>query len=329
MAREGTQSGGEGVEAPLPRLILAPLRGVTVATFRRLFVLYYGGCDEAVAPFIPTVSGERIRPALLKDVGEPGREAPMEVVPQIIGKDPAQVGPMAEALRALGYRRLNLNCGCPWKFVAKKGRGSGLLRERDGLRRMLEAGCTAMPGGFSVKVRLGVENAELLAQRVDVFNEFPLESVTVHPRTAVQMYEGRVDLDAFEAVLPHFRAPVLYNGDIFTRADLAGLRARFPSVRGWMIGRGVVRNPSLAQELKGCTLEGNARERLRAFHDALYAAYRAELCGPSPVLGRMKELWGYLYVQFPRGEMVLRNIQRCTTLADFERYVSRAFEALN
>ena len=306
-------------------LFLAPLRGVTVATFRREFVRFYGGFDAAVAPFIATVAGDRIRPALLRDVADPAAEAPMELVPQIIGKDPAHVAPMAAALRDLGYTRFNLNCGCPWKFVAKKGRGSGLLRDADALRRMLEAGCAAMPGGFSVKVRLGLDTPDLLAERVDVFNEFPLECVVVHPRTAIQMYEGDVDLDAFEALLPRFRAPVVYNGDIWTVADFQRLQARFPSVRGWMIGRGAVSDPALALKIRGKSVP-NERETLRRFHDALYAAYRAELFGPSPVLGRMKELWGHLARWLPDGESHLRRIQRSDSLAEFERHASAAFE---
>ncbi len=309
------------------RLLLAPLRGVTVAVFRRNFVRFYGGFDAAVAPFVPTVSGDRVRPALLRDVADPAAEAPMELVPQLIGKDPAHVAPMAEALRALGYRRMNLNCGCPWKFVAKKGRGSGLLRDADALRRMLEAGCAAMPGGFSVKVRLGLDSADLLAERMDVFNEFPLVCVVVHPRTAKQMYEGEVDLDAFESLLPRFRAPVVYNGDIRTAADFRRLRSRFPGVAGWMIGRGAVADPALALRIRGKSVP-NERETLRRFHDALYADYRAELFGPAPVLGRMKELWGYLHARFPDGRGILRRIQRSTSLAEFERHSAAAFERL-
>ena len=315
--------------------MLAPLRGVTVATFRRAFVRFYGGFDAAVAPFIPTVAGERIRPAMLRDVADAAGEAPMALVPQLIGKDPAQIAPMARALRSLGHTRLNLNAGCPWKFVAKKGRGSGLLRDPEVLRRMLEAGCEAMPGGFSVKVRLGLDTPTLLAERIDILDEFPLAAVVVHPRTAAQMYDGDVDLDAFAALLPLLRAPVVYNGDIRTADDFLRLRARFPTVAGWMIGRGAVSDPLLPRKIRiaagetSCGVPAVADEMgtLRAFHDALYAEYRASLFGPAPVLGRMKELWGYLHVRFPDGENALRRIQRSRTLEEFERHAAAAFES--
>ena len=316
----------------IPFLSLAPLRGVTVAVFRRRLARHFGGFDAAVAPFIPTVAGERIRPGLLRDLERAADEAPMALVPQIIGKDPAQVAPMAAAMRAIGLERLNLNAGCPWKFVAKKGRGSGLLRDADALRRMLEAGCAAAPDGFSVKVRLGLDAPGLLAARMEVLAEFPLRCVVIHPRTASQMYDGEVLLDAFEAVSARCPHPVVYNGDIRTVADFLALRRRFPRVAGWMIGRGAVADPALGLAIRAAA-DGAPEpppatpETLRAFHDGLYADYRAELFGPSPVLGRMKELWGYLHERFPDGVAHLRRIQRSATLADFEHHAAAAFDA--
>ena len=314
----------------LPFLTLAPLRGVTVAVFRRRLARHFGGFDAALAPFIPTVAGERIRPGMLRDVERAADEAPMALVPQIIGKDPAQIAPMASALRARGLDRLNLNAGCPWKFVAKKGRGSGLLRDADALRRMLEAGCAAVPGGFSVKVRLGVETPDLLAERMSVLAEFPLRCVVIHPRTAAQMYEGDVLLDEFEAVSALCPHPVVYNGDIRTAGNFLALRRRFPRVAGWMVGRGAVADPALGRAIQAAASGAPppppaTPAELRAFHDGLYADYRAELFGPTPVLGRMKEFWGYFHARFPDGAAHLRRIQRSATLADFERHAAAAF----
>ena len=135
--------------------------------------------------------------------------------------------------------------------------------------------------------------------------------------------------------LPRFRAPVVYNGDIRTVEDFLRLHARFPSVRDWMIGRGAVSDPLLPQRIRAALAGGvpDARlpdeaGRLRRFHDALYAASRAELFGPVPVLGRMKELWGYLHVRLPDGRDALRRIQRSSTLAEFERHSAAAFDRM-
>ncbi len=324
-------------------LTLAPLRGVTVATFRRVFVRHFGGFSAAVAPFIPTVAGERVRFALLRDIAEPDSELPMRLVPQIIGKEPAHMPAMASAFRELGFTECNLNCGCPWKFVAKKGRGAGLMKDADSLRRMLEAGCAAFPGGFSVKVRLGVDTKDLLARRMEIFNEFPLAYVVIHPRTAVQMYEGEVDLDAFAEAAALCRHPVHYNGDIRTPEDALRLKDRFPAVSAWMIGRGAVSDPFLPWKIRkrlGAADEngsnfrqtktessGSVRwKRLKDFHDDLYESYRSELSGPAPVLGRMKEFWGYFAVNFRNSEHVLKSVQRSPSLLAYDAAVHRAFE---
>lgn len=315
---------------PASGLCMAPLRGVTVSTFRAVFARHFTAPERAIAPFIPTIAGDRIKPTLLKDVART-EQSDLRIIPQVIGKDPEQLAAMLRALRDLGHTEVNLNAGCPWKFVARKGRGAGLLADADALRRMLDAGCAALPEGFSIKVRLGVNAPDTLAQRVPLLNEYPLREVIVHPRTAAQMYGGQVLLEAFETVYREIRAPVTYNGDLYTPADLAALRQRFPSVTRWMIGRGLVADPFLPAAIRAFERDGRippdpgTAGALRAFHDELYARYRAELYGPAPVLGRMKELWGYLHERCEDGATLLRAIQRCRSTAEYEALVEGWF----
>lgn len=314
-----------GAETTRHEWIMAPLRGVTVAPYREAFVRHFGGFDRAVAPFLPTVAGERLRPALFKDVRLTRQEG-MDVVPQVIGKDPEALRSTLCALRDLGHSAVDLNAGCPWKFVVRKGRGAGLLADPDRLRRMLDVGCDVLPAGFSVKVRLGLGTPDLLAERVALLNEYPLQEVVIHPRTAAQMYEGRVLLEHFEALYRTLRAPVVYNGDLFTVRDVAQLQRRFPSVRRWMLGRGAVADPFLPAALRARAAGGRAPaasvDTLMAFHATLFGHYRSTLCGPAPVLGRMKELWGMLQERCEQGEALLRRVQRCNRLDEYSRAVN-------
>ncbi len=298
---------------------MAPLRGVTLAPFRRLVSERFGGVDLALAPFVALGSSERMPVRLFADVA-PDACGPLPTVPQVIGRDPVALRAAGRILRDLGHTRMNLNCGCPWKFVAKKGRGSGLPEDPDAFARMLEAGCEAMPGGFSVKIRLGYRTPDTLAARAELLNEFPLECIVVHPRTGVQMYDGNVDLDAFAAVLPLLRAPVVYNGDIATPADAARILSRFPTLSGLMLGRGLCANPALAAELRGAPTP--PRKELAAFAGALASEYAATLCGPAPLMGRLKELWGYLHRSFENGDDGLRRIQRATSLPALESAIT-------
>ena len=256
-------------------LWLAPLRGVTIRTFRSVFgdAIREAGFSGLYAPFIPVNAGFRFSKRLFADILPKEGENDLALVPQAIGKDPAALREWCKAVRDLGYVRADLNAGCPFPMIRRKGRGSGLLRTPDVLERMLEAGCEAMgPGNFSVKTRLGVERPDELLALMPIFNRYPLAVLTVHARTARQMYEGEVDRAAFEAAAAAAKVPVMYNGDAPVVAPSPGHPV--------MVGRRFIR--ALANR-------PDAPELLVRYAEAS----RRELCGEAPVLGRLKELLSY------------------------------------
>ena len=338
----------------MQRLILAPLRGVTHLSFRRCLMKHFGGLDGAVSPFLTTVAGSKIKATHLADI-LPEANAFLPLVPQIIGKDPAQFRTLLLAVRDLGYARCDLNIGCPWPLIVKKGRGSGLLRDADNLRRMLDAGCDVMGDGLSVKVRLGIDRPGLLLERMEMFNSYPLAEMTIHARTAAQRYEGEVDLDGFAECLAVAKAPVVYNGDIRTAEDCQRLAARFPSVSGFMIGRGIVTDPALALRVRhafapgdehvgngewgtgkrdqrsGIRDQGSAPPPTWRAYEAFVRDYgevtRAELFGPGSFLGRMKEFWSYHHAAYPNGEAFWRRLRTCRTYAEYDSIIDGLFRS--
>ena len=256
-------------------LWLAPLRGVTIRTFRSVFgdAIREAGFSGMYAPFIPVNAGFRFSKRLFADILPKEGENDLALVPQAIGKDPAALREWCKAVRDLGYVRADLNAGCPFPMIRRKGRGSGLLRTPDALDRMLAAGCEAMgAGNFSVKTRLGMERPDELLALMPIFNRYPLAVLTVHARTARQMYEGAVDRAAFEAVAAAAKVPVMYNGDAPVVAPSPGHPV--------MVGRRFIR--ALANR-------PDAPELLVRYAEAS----RRELCGEAPVLGRLKELLSY------------------------------------
>ena len=257
------------------KLWLAPLRGVTIRTFRSVFgdAIREAGFSGMYAPFIPVNAGFRFSKRLFADILPKEGENDLALVPQAIGKDPAALREWCKAVRDLGYVRADLNAGCPFPMIRRKGRGSGLLRTPDALDRMLAAGCEAMgAGNFSVKTRLGMERPDELLALMPIFNRYPLAVLTVHARTARQMYEGAVDRAAFEAVAAAAKVPVMYNGDAPVVAPSPGHPV--------MVGRRFIR--ALANR-------PDAPELLVRYAEAS----RLELCGEAPVLGRLKELLSY------------------------------------
>ena len=128
-------------------MILAPLRGVTIRCFRETFAdaILAAGFTEAVTPFVSAMPG--LDPLADRELaGGPG-DGPLMVTPQFIGKDPDSLRRCLLRVREAGFATADLNCGCPFPMVRRKGRGSGILRTPDILRRMLEAGCEVMGEG--------------------------------------------------------------------------------------------------------------------------------------------------------------------------------------
>lgn len=300
-------------------ICLAPLRGVTGLRFRQSFQAYMTGLDLAVAPFIATVQGERVKPEILRGIDPAVQPAELPLIPQVIGKDPRQLRVMLRAMKSLGYKQVDLNSGCPWPFVVKKGRGAGLLRDEAVLGAMLEAGCEELgEGNFSIKVRLGIEEKTLLKQRLALIQRFPLRELCIHPRTARQMYEGSVDLDAFEEVAQQTILPLTYNGDIRSLEDWQRLAQRFPMVNRWMLGRGIVANPFLAESIRSGK-DTREKTRFEQWHNDLVARYAEHAPGDHALLGHLKELWSYLAPTFENGEKIWNSLKIVRTRDEFER----------
>lgn len=306
-------------------LVLAPLRGFTNALYRNLYNAHFQGIDAAIAPFIPTLSAKQIGRSHIKDI-LPEFNHGMPVIPQIIGNDPDSFIRMAAVLHDHGFETVNWNLGCPAPMVANKRRGSGLLPHPDAIRAFLDRVLPAIPNRLSIKTRIGREKKEEIFQLLPIFNQYPLAELIIHPRTGVQMYTGRVDMETFEACLPQITLPVSYNGDIFDQASFVGLQTRFPTVSRWMIGRGVLSNPFLPEVLRsGEEHVSRPIERFQKFHDDLYAEYRKALSGPSHLIDKMKSYWLYFYTSFENGAALFKKVKKVGSLEKYEEMVTTFF----
>ena len=285
-------------------MILAPLRGVTIRCFRETFAdeLRAAGFTEAVTPFISAISGfDPLQDRELREQGSGNRERGLKVTPQFIGKDPVALRACLEKVKAAGYDTADLNCGCPYPMVRNKGRGSGILRTPDVLRRMLEVGCDVMGSGkFSIKARLGVDRNDELLGLMPMINEFPLRFLTVHARTARQMYSGIIDAGGLEKVAEVSKVPIVQNGDVEFPLSEKRSGDRFPV----MIGRSFVRWLGTRED---------SGELLNRY----IAASQAELCGDRPVLGRMKELIAY-WKELPRWRRRWDIIKLCRSVDELK-----------
>ncbi|MDM8514720.1 tRNA-dihydrouridine synthase family protein [Desulfobacterales bacterium HSG16] len=307
------------------KLYLAPMRGLTDHIFRNTFFRFFSGFDTAIAPFVPTVQGKRIRPNLIRGL-MPENNTGIPVIPQILGKSADDFIFMAKRLDKFGYDTLNWNLGCPFPAVAKKGRGSGLLPYPDKIDAFLEKTVPGISQKISVKVRLGRHKPNEIFKLMPIFNKYPLKEMIIHPRLGIQMYSGQPDLDTFGLCLEQSRHPVVYNGDIRSYADFLRLSEKFPAIDRWMIGRGVLINPFLADIIKkGSDDFVDKPAMMKQFHDALFEAYQAVFCGPAHLVDRMKGFWLYFGQAFSDSETVVKKINKTREPEKYKAIVNDFF----
>ena len=312
----------------MKRLIMAPLRGFTDAVFRNAFLVHFQGISEAVAPFVTSTKGRRIKPSHLRDLA-PEENSSLPIVPQILSNHAGEFVRLANTLSDMGYDEINWNLGCPYPMVAKKKRGSGLLAFPDLIDRLLDEIMHTCNSRISIKTRLGRFSKQEMESWIAVINRYPIVRVIVHPRTGVQMYTGSVDLDAFAACLAEINHPVVYNGDITDVDTFLMLETRFPAVGAWMLGRGLVGNPFLAEMIQsGKHAAPDTKERFIDFHEDLLAGYLARFSGPGHVLDRMKGLWRYFALGFDDGRRILKQVRKTRSLERYRQLVGKIWEDL-
>jgi tRNA-dihydrouridine synthase len=250
----------------------------------------------------------------------------MPIEPQILGNTADDFIFLARRLFEMGYADVNWNLGCPFRPVTKKRRGSGLLPFPELVDAFLDQVLRVLPGRLSVKMRLGRTRPDEILKLLPVLDRYPLKEITIHPRTARQMYEGVPDLDAFQACLEQSRHRLVYNGDIINLQGFRALKSRFLPVETWMIGRGALSNPFLPSTIKAGRDGIPAKaDRFKAFYDDLFGRYQSRLSGPGHLLDRMKGFWKYFAAAFKNGQELEKRIYRTFKLPRYLDTVERFF----
>ena len=194
----------------------------------------------------------------------------------------------------LGYSQVNWNIGCPVPNVVRKKRGSGILPHPKMVEQVLERLCRPGMPAFSLKMRLGLNSSSDWRSLLPVINNYQIDFVVLHPRTGTQMYRGVPDEEAYGEFLSLCQYPVCYSGDIRSFEDYSRLAAAFPATTGWMLGRGILSRPSLAEEIRQQRHLSFSLTDALAFLDELKNGFLNEGHHKKWVLGKMKLHFSYL-----------------------------------
>lgn len=275
----------------------APLQGYTDAVYRLAHARIFGGIDTYYSPFVRVEHGE-IRRKDARDISSKNNREEIHLIPQLIASQPDKLEQIITLFIENNYQEADINLGCPFPVLAKRHNGAGMLPYPDEVKDLLTAAIEKYPQiHFSVKLRLGWENAEECLALLPLFNALPLTHIILHPRLGKQQYKGEVDLSGFEAFYNGCEKPLLYNGDLHTVEDIQTITERFPKLAGVVIGRGLLANPALAWEYRqGKKLSPDEIiEKVGQLHAEVYSTYEELLQGgETQLLMKMKSFWEYL-----------------------------------
>ena len=284
----------------------APLQGYTDAVYRRAHWECAGGVDEYYTPFVRIEKGE-VRKKDLRDTAPAANEG-VPTVPQVIARDGDEFARLCDALQKQGWRRIDLNMGCPFPMQVKSGRGSGLLQHPDKVEEILREMQRRPEVAFSVKMRLGQESEEEGLRAMPIINEMPLVHVTLHPRLGRQQYKGLADKEAFMRFMEVRRHPMVYNGDVW---GVESGKWKAENVNGVMIGRGLLARPWMLSDKEPL-------EVIRNMHAIVYRHATEHLCGDSQILARLHAFWEYLDID----HKAKKAIMKATTLPRYREAVA-------
>lgn len=312
-------------------IYFAPLEGITTYPYRNLHHKYFGGVEKYFTPFLAPGPEQGMSVKEMRDV-LPENNAGIPVVPQILTNRAGDFLLASKKLSEMGYREINLNLGCPSGTVTAKKKGSGFLLYPDDLDRFFDevfSDAAVRNGEFlvSVKTRIGKNEVEEWPELMQVYNRYPIHELTVHPRIQKEFYKGTPHLDVFTDILKESRNPVVYNGDLFTVEKVKEFREKFPTVGTVMIGRGLIRNPALAEMIlqEETEPEADILPRIREFHDALFEHYRETMSGDRNLLFRMKDLWSYMLAEVPDSEKLAKKIRKSQHVPEYLAAVEEVF----
>jgi tRNA-dihydrouridine synthase len=301
------------------KLWMAPLHGLNNYSFRNLWMSHFEGIDETITPFISLMDQRKIKPNRLIDFFPENN--PYPIIPQVIGNKSDQFITMAESIFNLGYSHINLNLGCPASQVVKHKRGAGLIIYPEIIDLLLSEFFKNFERGLSIKIRIGLKSTKEIYPILDILNKYPLDFVCIHPRLGVQMYEGEVNLPMMQECVSILKHQIIYSGDIKTPQNIEILKDKFPTINDWMIGRQLIINPFLPEEIKLGKQESidNRRSRFNAFHNGLLQQLTDEVSQEKSALNKLKEYWTYFSQNGGIEEREKHELLRCNDIETFKK----------
>ncbi len=230
------------------KIYIAPMAGITDYSFRKIlekfspdFLFTEMVNSHLLATHDKTTETELLKYDSLKNTGT-----------QVFGSDEEEIIYSFQKLEKMGFKKINLNMGCPQPKIIKNGAGSALLLNKvfiDNLICKLKKHLSSKTE-ISIKIRTGYKNFSEPEFYLNLANKYQLDFICIHGRTQEQIYNGKADWDIIRKLgtLPR-NVDFIGNGDLFEPHDIVQ-KISNSNLDGIMLARGIIGNPWLIPQIK-------------------------------------------------------------------------------
>jgi tRNA-dihydrouridine synthase B len=296
----------------------APLQGLTDHVYRNVHFQYIGGVDFYYTPYFSvddflTFNTEKYPEELFR-----------LTIPQILPGNMDELKLLFQFIYNLHFSSININLGCPYPMVTRKGRGAALIRQPNLVSDMIHFINDHSRLIVSLKTRLGLDDETEIFNLLEKVNPEEIGTITVHPRTAKQLYKGEASLVLFQQckeIFPQF--DLIYNGDINSIEDFIKFKKLIKDQNKWMLGRGLLSNPLLGSQIKNVSynIPDNFYKELFKFVFHLIEEIETDSKDQGHALNRVKSQFVYLSNSFPCRRMIYRAIRKSKSLIDVKEFL--------
>ncbi len=309
-----------------PPVVLAPMAGVTNVAYRRLCRRYGAGLYVSEMVTARALVEGNAKTITMASFGE---DEPVRSV-QLCGVDPTVMGlAVSRLVTEVGVDHIDLNFGCPAAKVTRQGGGAALPARTVLFASIVRAAVRAAGAvPVTVKLRIGIDRDHPTWLTAGATAEAEgAAAVTLHARTAEQLYAGTADWDAIAALKETVTTiPVLGNGDLWEAADAVAMMEA-TGCDGVVVGRGCLGRPWLFRDL-AAAFGGRPLEPPPTLGEivAMLEDHAALLCdafGEDLGIRQFRKHTGWYLTGFPVGSVVRRNLAQVSSLVELHALVAR------
>lgn len=300
---------------PKNNIFLAPMAGITDASFRRICVNYGAGMTYSEMISAKGLWYGDKKTASLMHIAEDERPTAI----QIFGSDPDIMAEVIPTVMEFKPDIIDINMGCPAPKIANNGDGSALMKNPKLIGKIMRAAADVSPVPVTAKIRKGWDNNSINALECAKILEYNgAAAIAVHGRTRQQFYSGQADWDIIRDIKSELKIPVIGNGDIWTAEDAVKM-FQYTGCDMVMVARGAQGNPFLFTQIHELIETGHvstfptaAEKVLQALeHTRMLAAEKGEVRGIKEA--RKHIAW---YIKGLKGASALKS--KIFTISEFD-----------